>query len=102
MGRDGGRGLTNAPQLGPGSTGAAVDRLLHDTPEHRRSRSDPRRRSSQTPSPRGLHGRPYSEATTCEWLSCDTDSRTSSWRVPPPPRPRVASRPPPPPPHPPP
>ena len=26
------------------------------------------------------HGRPDSEATTCEWLYCDYDSRTSSWR----------------------
>ena len=26
------------------------------------------------------HGRPDSEATTCEWLYCDFDSRTSSWR----------------------
>ena len=25
-------------------------------------------------------GRPYSEATNCEWLFCDSDSRTSSWR----------------------
>ena len=29
---------------------------------------------------RRCHGRPYSEATTCEWLYCDSDSRTSSWR----------------------
>ncbi len=26
------------------------------------------------------HGRPDSEATTCEWLYCDFDTRTSSWR----------------------
>ena len=26
------------------------------------------------------HGRPDSEATTCEWLYCDSDSRTSTWR----------------------
>lgn len=66
--------------VGHRAIGAARDRVLHDAPEHRRSRSDPRRRYVQTSSLRGLHGRPYSEATTCEWLYCDPDSRTSSWR----------------------
>ena len=72
--------------VGHGAIGAARDRALHDAPEHRRSRFDPRRRSSQSPSVQGLHGRPYSEATTCEWLYCDPDSRTSSWRFSDPPR----------------
>ena len=66
--------------VGQGAIGAARTRVLRDAPEHRRSRSDPRRRYVQTSSLRGLHGRPYSEATTCEWLYCDSDSRTSSWR----------------------
>ena len=60
--------------------GAASERALHDAPEHRRSRSDPRRRYAHHRTLWRCHGRPDSEATTCEWLYCDSDSRTSSWR----------------------
>ena len=60
--------------------GAASERALHDAPEHRRSRSDPRRRCAHHRSSRRCHGRSDSEATTCEWLYCDFDTRTSSWR----------------------
>ena len=66
--------------FGQCAIGAASGRALHDAPEHRRSRSDPRRRYAQRPSLRGRDGRPDSEATTCEWLYCDFDTRTSSWR----------------------
>jgi hypothetical protein len=38
-----------------------------DAPEHRRSRTDPRRRFPQRTPQRDRHGRADLEATTCEW-----------------------------------
>jgi hypothetical protein len=69
------------PFVQPRQEVSSLDEIRESArPEHRRSRSDPRRRYVQTPSLRGVHGRTYSEATTCEWLYCHSDSRTSSWR----------------------
>ena len=45
--------------VGQGAIGAARTRVLRDAPEHRRSRSDPRRRYVQTSSLRGSMGAPF-------------------------------------------
>lgn len=76
-GRDGGRGLSHV--ISPSVSAQSAPRLVEPSTMPR-SRSDPRQRNSQRPSPRGRHGRPDSEATTREWLYCDPDSRTSSRR----------------------